>query len=287
MALQCLGGTASRGAILGEIPSCLPPARYAPMLQKSPFGVATPVVNEPAAPPFAANLYVIGIAKIGGQDFVSIAERNQQNRFSLAAGECSKDGIELVRVDWMEEVGKSKVSIKKGAEVAVLEFDQATLLSTNGLGASSIPPGPNAHDKSIIRRGLPPVAQTNGQQIPGLQGNPSLPGGRQVASGGNAPATYPGQQIVQSGNPAQGYGQQANTQTSSAQQISQSGGNAALSSSGQQSGSGNIQSTPAPQTSQTGNTTQNAGQQAGSQTQPGSRGHIIIVPPMHQYWVPN
>lgn len=118
-----------RGEKAGDLPVVYPPARYEQMVKKSPFALATPVVAAPATPGFATNLYVTGVAKIGNADFVSISTRDQQSRFSLLAGESSSEGISLVSVEWSDQIGKSRVTVKKGTEFAVLEFDQAALVS--------------------------------------------------------------------------------------------------------------------------------------------------------------
>jgi hypothetical protein len=111
-----------------DIPTSPPISRYAQMLDKSPFALATPLAPpEPTTQPWAASLYVAGVAKIGDKDLVTIRSRNdQQTIYSLMTGE-EKDGVSIVSVQWADQVGKSKVKVKKGAEAAMLEFDQATV----------------------------------------------------------------------------------------------------------------------------------------------------------------
>ena len=127
LAAQSLCGVSARAEKSADIPAGFPPDRYEQLVKKSPFALATAVVPVVATPGFAANLYVTGIAKIGGSDFVSISSRDQQSKFSLMAGETGKDDISVVSIDWSDQVGKSKVTVKKGNEFAVLEFDQALL----------------------------------------------------------------------------------------------------------------------------------------------------------------
>jgi hypothetical protein len=118
---------AAFGATTQDIPSAFPASRYEPLIKSLPFALATPVAAV-AAPGFAANMYLTGVAKIGSQNFVTIATRDQPPaHFSLTPGETA-DGISLVSVEWSEAVGKSKATIKKGTEFATLEFDQATML---------------------------------------------------------------------------------------------------------------------------------------------------------------
>jgi hypothetical protein len=111
-----------------DIPVAKPISRYEKILNKSPFALAT-AEAPPEAPTagFAANFYVSGIAKIGDSDVVNVRSRDQTQSFSLIANEPGPDGITLVSVQWADLVGKSKATIRKGAESAVIEFDQATV----------------------------------------------------------------------------------------------------------------------------------------------------------------
>ncbi len=143
-----------------EIPASLPIARYEKMLRKSPFALATP--SEPAeapTPPFAANLYVSGIAKIGEGDLVTVRTRDQSQSFSISASDSGPDGITLVNVQWVEQVGRSKVTLRKGTETAVIEFDQSVIQKP----AAPIPmPGHSSHSGHNGPRAiaLPPGAAT-------------------------------------------------------------------------------------------------------------------------------
>jgi len=174
--VQSLFGFSIRAEVQGDIPVGLPPARYEQMVLKSPFALATPAAPPVAATPgYAASLYVTGVAKIGEQDFVSIASRDQQQpRFSLLSGEVGKDDISLVSVDWSEQIGKSKVTIKKGTELAVLEFDQAAVQTMTVMPPPGQPPMP-----------MPMQPQL---QAPPLGG----PGRRVVLPNGNVPGPMPG-----------------------------------------------------------------------------------------------
>jgi hypothetical protein len=112
---------------IGVAPDPLPITRYEKMINKSFFAPATPMAPA-AAPSFAANLYVCSVAKIADKDFVTIAKQGDpQSKFSLYGNDQSDAGIQLVSVEWSDQIGKTKVTIKKGAEFGVLEFDQATL----------------------------------------------------------------------------------------------------------------------------------------------------------------
>ncbi len=125
------------GAAQPVLPEAYPVERYEKLIENSPFAVGT--AKEPAAaqdaPGFATNLYVMGVAQLRDvdgkeRDFVTIKSRADQSTFSLSTGAApSSEGIELGAVEWSQRVGKSKVTIRKGPETAVLEFDQAALQS--------------------------------------------------------------------------------------------------------------------------------------------------------------
>src|SRR4051794_1608459 len=80
-------------AVVSILPDPLPADRYQKMIEDSPFAVATKVEVAPdPAPNFAANLYVMGIAKLRDgdgkeKDFVTVKSRADQATFSLSGVE--------------------------------------------------------------------------------------------------------------------------------------------------------------------------------------------------------
>jgi hypothetical protein len=117
------------------VPESVPAARYAALLEHSPFAVATAVAETPTSQPtFAANWFVSGAARIGAQNFVTIQSRDLGHQFSLFDGEVVED-VSLVEVNWSDEVGKSTVILRKGAETAKLEFNEAQI---RGQGATPV-----------------------------------------------------------------------------------------------------------------------------------------------------
>lgn len=176
------------GAAPADLPAAWPEGRYESMIRTSPFALATPVTPV-AAPGFASNLYLTGLAKVGDKDFVTIAYRDQQSRFSLLAGEQSADGVALVSVEWSDVVGKSKVTVKKGTEFSTLGFDEATLQKPAQLTPQTpqqmpqMPQLPQTGQPSQ-RRVVPARTNQPLQQIPG-QPNP------QIRPGTNVPQRAP------------------------------------------------------------------------------------------------
>jgi len=95
----------------------------------SPFALATPAAPAaPAGPSFAANWFVTGIARIDDKDFVSVQARDLSTQFSLLGHDPHPGNqVSLVEVQWSPEIGKSTVMLRKGTEIARLEFNEATV----------------------------------------------------------------------------------------------------------------------------------------------------------------
>lgn len=161
------------GAVESHTPQAYPASRYLKLSERAPFALATPttVVTEKPPSPFN-NLHVIGLARIkdpvnGDRDFVTIKSRDaQQLPFSLSGAEENKEGFSIVSVEWSDRVGKSKVVVKKGAEVGTLEFDEMTVqnpvVNPNAQRPNGVNPGiPGAPVNGIInprnQAGRPPA----------------------------------------------------------------------------------------------------------------------------------
>jgi hypothetical protein len=183
----------------------MPMNRYAKMVESSPFAVATPVEAPVAAPSFAASLYVAGIAKIGTNDLVTIRSRNDpQTLYSLLTGEQSPDGVNVLKVDWSDQVGRSRVKVKKGAEEAMLEFDQATLqkkiapvapAGSAGRGGIGLPGQSHA---GPVMPPMPSIPQPNSQvpPIPTAPASPQSSGHSHSHFGTSSDSGSPGQRRI-------------------------------------------------------------------------------------------
>lgn len=156
-------------------PAVFPEARYEKMMKKSPFAPATPAATPVVASETFANYYVTGVAKITEEgtekDFVTIQSRGDaQSRFSLITGEQNPEGFALVKVEFSDEVAKSKVTVKKGSETGVLEFDQANV-QRNGAGLAVPPPGgpqPAGFPSQLRNQLQPAVPRSPGAPQPKL-----------------------------------------------------------------------------------------------------------------------
>lgn len=143
--------TAPALAAENVVPTAFPADRYAPIVEKSPFALATPLAPPPPPPSasFAANWFLTAVAKDPeGRDFVTIKAQDGSVHFSLGSGETDASGVSLASVDWSETMGKSTAIIKKGVETAKLIFSQTEM--------TPAPPAPGG--RGGPRPGLPPGA---------------------------------------------------------------------------------------------------------------------------------
>ena len=136
------------------LPTPFPPARYEEMSAKSPFALATAAAPTAAPTPgFAADLYVNGVARLGTNDYVTIKQRGDDKTvIFLAVGHLNDDGLKVERVEWSDEMAKTKVFVSKAGEKATLTFDQAEMAK------AALPPPSSPVQMPVMpggRRGYP------------------------------------------------------------------------------------------------------------------------------------
>ncbi len=108
---------------------------------------------------------------VGEKNIVTISQRGDAQRYLLSSGEESPQGISVINIQWSEQLGQTRVTVKKGSEFAVLLFDQAALASTRAAAPAPRITGPTP---------LP-----SNQQKPPLKPNPG--GGPALPNPGGAP----------------------------------------------------------------------------------------------------
>lgn len=144
-----------------DIPAILPMSRYETMVAKSPFAIATPVVEAP--PPdkgFAEGWYVGGLAQMDGKDFVTIKSRDQSVQFSLFGdAPHPENGVSLKSVKWSAVIGQSTVMLEKDGVVAPVEFNQAELQTSTVAAApqTGALPTPNPNTSRRVPPGSAPT----------------------------------------------------------------------------------------------------------------------------------
>ena len=152
-----------------EVPSRLQFARYEPMMNRSPFAVATaPAATPPPAPNFAKDWYIANAARSPEGDLVTVASSTDKNFKEYLTTKEPVKGIGISNIEWSDKVGATKVTVTKDGQFATLTFNQA-LLSQPVANAQAAPPQPVPGQQPAIAQ--PPV--TNAQS--GLPVTPGAP----------------------------------------------------------------------------------------------------------------
>ncbi len=203
--LLSFSAVAAVHAVETALPTPREQSRYEPMMEQSPFVLAT-VTAAPAAPTesFAANWTLTGLAKLPdadgvSRDFVTVRSRDARISFSLYGDQVSKDaeveGVSIASVEWSDKPRESTVTLKKGAEFAKVAFSQEAAAAPqmpgqfnrpgNPAGVRLPPPGaPGGPPLGMPATNVPrPPGVSN---IPGQLNRPVLPR--------PAPTNLPGQQ---------------------------------------------------------------------------------------------
>jgi hypothetical protein len=162
-ALLALLATVAAGyAQDGVVPERFPLDRYSKLMGDPPFAVKTDTAApEPPKIDWAESLYLSGASKVvengTEKDMVFINNKGDQGAsFQLYGTEPNAQGIQIVELDWHpENPAITKVTLKKGTELATLERDKAAFTG----------PPPSAPQPPGTRRGQPPQTV-----IPGTKG---------------------------------------------------------------------------------------------------------------------
>ena len=109
------------GALSSSAEDVLPPRfnfdRYKPMLNHSPFAIATAVALPEATPDFSRDLYIANAARSPEGDLVTIRSSADQNFKKYLTTREPVDGYSIAQIDWSEDVGKTKVTIGKDGQL--------------------------------------------------------------------------------------------------------------------------------------------------------------------------
>ena len=110
------------------LPTRIQFARYEPMMNRSPFAVATaPAATPPPAPNFAKDWYIANAARSPQGDLVTIASSTDKNfKLYLTSAE-PVNGVSISNTEWSDKVGATKVTVTKDGQFATLTFNQALL----------------------------------------------------------------------------------------------------------------------------------------------------------------
>jgi hypothetical protein len=159
--LSLIGLTLSISSILAAnpgIPERQSSGRYDQITEDWPFSIETPRAPAAVNPegPFA-NFHVsgIGITYENGEEqvFVAISSKDKQVSFSLFGSEKGHDDIYVERVEWNDNVGKGRVTLKKGNETGTIGFDEMAIRTPAPAAANPTRP---AGDRMVHPRPLNP-----------------------------------------------------------------------------------------------------------------------------------
>jgi hypothetical protein len=192
-------------------------ARYEPMMNRSPFAVATAAAPIPAATPnFAKDLYIANAARTPDGDLVTIASTTDKNFKKYLSTKTTVDGYSVPTIEWSDRVGATTVTISKDGQFATLTFNQALLTQPVTSVPQIQPPvqsqmalqqQPNAQVQQITpQTSMAPQqfqAPNGVKQAPGVPNLPTPP----PRVRGTIPRN-PGQVPVPQATPAQPQGQQ-------------------------------------------------------------------------------
>jgi hypothetical protein len=145
-------------------------ARYEPMMNRSPFAVATAVAAPAPVSNFAKDLYVANAAHSPNGDLVTIASSTDKNLKLYLTTKEPVDGYSISNIEWSDRVGATKVTISKDGQFGTIGFNQALI-------AAPVPANAGT------------VTQAQPQQIVPQAGNVPQPGG--FGSGMIKPAPIP------------------------------------------------------------------------------------------------
>jgi hypothetical protein len=155
------------GAIAADgLPAPLQFARYEPMMNRSPFAVATaPAATPPPAPNFAKDWYIANAAKSPHGDLVTIASSTDKNFKEYLTTKEPVKGISISNIEWSDKVGATKVTITKDGQFATLTFNQA-LLSQPLANAQPAQPQPVPGQPQQPSVAQPPTTLPSGVPVP-------------------------------------------------------------------------------------------------------------------------
>jgi hypothetical protein len=190
--LLTTAGLSSAGVILPKAPDR---NRYAETLAASPFILETKVTEEKAVEkvsPFK-DLFVRGIGKADGKDFVLVQRLGEERAMRFFGGEPGEDSIVVKSVKIGETFHDTKVTLEKGSETGEIGFKEEAI---------------NAPPQALQAR---PQATFGNQVRPATPGTIVKPGSSQINPAVPRPQFTPGLQLPKppgSGNvtPANGRG---------------------------------------------------------------------------------
>jgi hypothetical protein len=144
--LLSLTGVPLQMAAAEDLPKAFTLARYQPMMERSPFAVATAVAAPAATPNFAKDLYVANAMHAKDGDLVTIASSTDKTFKKYLTTTAPVEGYSIASIEWSDKVGATKVTIAKDGAFATIGFNEA-LLHQPGPGGAVPPPQTKAQQE--------------------------------------------------------------------------------------------------------------------------------------------
>ena len=149
------------------LPQTINPERYAPLGKKSPFTLAS--AGEEAAD-FAKDLFIAGYVRLGGEDYVMVANKTKPDRILVGKSPSpSAQGMVLVefKKDPSGNPAKMQAKVKKGTETSILKYESSG-------GGGGVAPAPMTAVPTPQSPALP--GQPQGNQVQNRQNTPAQGG---------------------------------------------------------------------------------------------------------------
>ena len=152
--------------------------RYAAMIERSPFAVATAPTQVVGPPAWAKDLYIANAGHTPEMDSVTISSLSDKSMKEWVTTEGPNEhGYSIANIEWSDTPGSTKVTISKDGQFATVGFNEAILSQnpSSGQPPPSMPapqPGikqpnqpvqpnmPQPHVRGVIQRSKQPGVPT-------------------------------------------------------------------------------------------------------------------------------
>ena len=127
------------------IPKRLDFNRYAVMVDRSPFAVATAPTQVAGPPAWSKDLFIANAAHTPEVDLVTIASVSDKNLKEYLTTQAPNDhGYGIAAIEWADTPGGTKVTISKDGQFATIGFNEAVMTPGPQPGQPPFQPPPIA-----------------------------------------------------------------------------------------------------------------------------------------------
>lgn len=191
--LLCLVTAAAAATTDDIIPKGFSKGRYAETVKKSPFILETKAVEvEKPGPDWPNNLYLRGVGKADGKDYVLLQRLGEERSMRFFGSEPGPDGLAVKTVRLGNSFRETKVVMEKGTDTREIGFKEDTINAPHPVAGVRGPPLAGGLPKpgsvmppqmQMPTRVLPPNPVQPGPPpagaVPPSLSSPQAPGGSQ------------------------------------------------------------------------------------------------------------